>query len=125
MSDAEIRTALDNTWRLEKRAAGRWVALRGPLVIGRFGTRKQCESFMGGVAAAYRQLRDRPTLLTDRPHPKLPRSQFTARDYASFLLDNATSISGIRRALRMIVETNDADRPHADNVIPFRPRGAA
>jgi hypothetical protein len=78
--------------------------------------------FMEALNEVRSTLADNPAWLTDQPHPKLPYSNLTARDYAVWLLDNAQSFSGMLRAFRVVVPKKappPAPPQYSDNVIPF------
>jgi hypothetical protein len=96
------------------------------------------DTYLGAIHAARLAFEQNPSLLTDQPHPKI--STMTARDYAEWLIDNAT-YQGVTRALHMIadalklpgevksraVQRSTAAEPAAANVIvvDFTRRGSA
>jgi hypothetical protein len=110
------------TWTAEK-ARTKWIVRRGDQVMARFDTKTEAFKVIAMIDKAFSILSTRRALLADRPHPRLPKSNLTERDYVVWLLGYA-GLNGVQRALGTIalalpVETET----RTDNVIPFRPRG--
>jgi hypothetical protein len=124
-----IEAALDNEWVGIQLDNGGWIVRRGPTTIRKFKTRREAQVFLNAVGEAYTWLDADPQLLAATPHPRLPGSKLTARDYAYWLLEHGDNADRIRRALRMISEASQP-KPSREvwdsNVIPFpfKPRAA-
>jgi hypothetical protein len=97
-----LTMTIDRKWR-GVRGGQYWRVYRGNHLIHRYRTKKEITTFLLAMEQLQDLLAKRPDLLASRPHPKIPNSNLTARDYAVWLLDNATSYSGVMRATKMIV----------------------
>jgi hypothetical protein len=98
-----------NTWRIRREG----------MLLCRYHTKDEAVKMLNHIAFACDLLDDYPDLLADVPHPKLPESELTARDYAVWLLANA-QYPGTWRALNLVFEAYDAmPRYEGTNVIPF------
>jgi hypothetical protein len=99
-----------------------WRIRREELLICSYPTKADAQKMLNHIAFAYDLLDDYPSLLADVPHPKLPESELTARDYAIWLLANA-QYPGMWRALDLVFEAYDAlpaePSYEGTNVIPF------
>jgi hypothetical protein len=121
-----IEWVLDKEWVGEKHGK-HWLLKRGFLTIRRCKTKGEAQLLLDAIGDGYRRLAENPSLLAGEPHPVLPTSNLTARDYVEWLLNNTVSYDGIIRALGLIHKASrtPVEAPLGDNVIPFRPRGAA
>jgi hypothetical protein len=126
----EIEKYLDDEWEGVPLENGKWLVRRGPTPIRKFKTRDEAQTFLNAVAEAHARLDADPELLAATPHPRLPGSNLTARDYAYWLLEQGNNADRIRRALRMVSEATQQPKPAetrelGSNVILFKPRRAA
>ena len=83
-----------------------------------FRTEAEAKAFINSLGEACVTFVKHPTLLADKPHPKLPGTDLTARDYASWLLNNA-KYPGLCRAIDMIMEAKERMPRYGGNVIEF------
>ena len=113
-----VSDVLSNEWVGERRGPQKWVARRGGQIICRFKTKRELERFFDALRDVRFLLDGDPAWLADQPHPKIPNSNLTARDYAVWLLDHAASFSGMLRAFRLVIGPPARPR-YTDNVIPF------
>jgi hypothetical protein len=90
--------------------------------IGQFNTEKARGVFAARVLNVVRILSENPSLLSDSPHPKIPESNLTARNYAVWLLKNA-KVWGVKRACDMVEAAMPSHPQYSDNVVPFPKRG--
>jgi hypothetical protein len=112
-------------WWIEE---GTWRFGRDETLIWRYATKHDAQTMLHRIDKAYEILENYPELLADEPHPKLPESELTARDYAIWLLANA-QYNGIWRALELVVnglgllmdreEEAEKAKYEGTNIVPF------
>ena len=101
-----------------QKARSRWHDKRDLETIQSFNTKAEAEALYAYIGEAVSTIDLHTTLLADQPHPKLPDSNLTARNYAVWLLMNA-KLPGICKAIELVQEAVE-QRPHyTDNIIPF------
>ena len=100
------------------KARSRWHLKRKLETIQTFKTKAEAEAFFAQLGEAVTAVKEHTTLLADKPHPKLPGANLTARDYVKWLIVNA-QYPGICRAIDIIMEAKERMPRYGGNVIEF------
>ena len=80
-----LADVLCNDWFGEKRGQ-KWVVRRGNQVIGRFKTKRELHAFFAALTEVIDTLEADRALLADQPHPRIPNSNLTARNYVVWIM---------------------------------------